>query len=41
VGINIARAGRVTSYALSAKLVQKAFEDLKKTAVSSVNPGQN
>jgi serine protease Do len=41
VGINIARAGRVTSYALSARLVQKAYEDLKKTALSSASSGRN
>jgi serine protease Do len=35
IGLNIARAGRVTTYALPAELVEKAFERLKVTPVST------
>jgi serine protease Do len=34
IGLNIARAGRVTSYALSASLVKRLFEELKSRALS-------
>ncbi len=38
VGLNIARAGRVTTYALPAKLVKKCFEDLKAKAAPRNQP---
>ena len=39
IGLNIARAGRVTTYALSARLVQRLFENLKSAAQSALKTG--
>ena len=39
IGLNIARAGRVTTYALSARLVQRLFENLKSAAQSTLKTG--
>jgi serine protease Do len=40
VGLNIARAGRVTTYALPAELVERTFERLKATPVSTTDTGK-
>jgi serine protease Do len=40
IGLNIARAGRVTTYALSSTVVQKVFENLRAAAAGANNTGK-
>jgi serine protease Do len=40
IGLNIARAGRVTTYALSSKLVKRLIENLKSTPESAAGNGK-